>query len=67
MEYKCFCCDQIIDRSPPPVGPERAAALYELLQALGYSRGQLLTRELERLKFTLPGVAEYLFAHPEAA
>lgn len=60
--FKCLCCDQpVTKRGAMPGNPAKALAV---LEALGYTREQLLTTHRANLDYTAPGFIDWLEAYP---
>jgi hypothetical protein len=59
-KQRCLCCQQFVARGRPVISPDKAAAEFALLEALGFTREMLLTKHRHQIDFQLPGLAEWL-------
>jgi hypothetical protein len=62
---KCLCCGQPVTERGAPVTPERARRALAILTALGFSRGDLLSKHRAQLDYQSPSFVEWLDAQPE--
>jgi hypothetical protein len=56
----CLCCGQPVEKPLPIVSPERAAATFAVLEALGFTRDSLLTKHRHQIDYQTPGLAAWL-------
>ena len=59
----CLCCGQTAFKRGDACSPVQQAQRYALLDALGYTRDELLGKHRAQLDFQLPGLAEWLQAN----
>lgn len=59
--FQCLCCDQLVTEPRRCPDPEKA---WELLQALGYTREELLTTHRANLDYTAGGFTDWLRRQP---
>lgn len=56
----CLCCGQNVLRRRDGCTPEQYEAQLSLLEALGYTRENLLTKHRAQIDFQIPGLAEWM-------
>jgi hypothetical protein len=60
---RCLCCGQPVKGPVQIRSPEHAKALFDLLEALGFTREMLLTAHREQIDYQHPGFAAWLEGH----
>jgi hypothetical protein len=59
-KHECLCCHQLHYKQGQPLKAHEFIEQFTLLEAMGYTREELLADHREQLDYQLPGMAQWL-------
>jgi hypothetical protein len=60
IAFTCLCCGRPVIEPGEPVPRERMPSVYTALRLMGFTREQLLGEHRSNLRWTLPGLVEWI-------